>query len=147
MRLMLYELRSGALMEEGLVKALHYRLETVETRSGMEASIEAPPDLEIPPELGHPLYRVAQEALNNILKHAKATAVFIRLSKENNTILMSIQDNGHGFTPPNSGQESGLGLKNMKNRIEEVGGAFHISFPPGSGTRIEVAIPLEPSET
>jgi signal transduction histidine kinase/PAS domain-containing protein len=147
MRLMLYELRSGALMEEGLVKALHYRLETVETRSGMEASIEAPPDLEIPPELGHPLYRVAQEALNNILKHAKATAVFIRLSKENNTILMSIQDNGHGFTPPNSGQDSGLGLKNMKNRIEEVGGAFHISFPPGSGTRIEVAIPLEPSET
>jgi signal transduction histidine kinase/PAS domain-containing protein len=142
MRLMLYELRSSALVEEGLVNALRYRLEAVEGRSGMEANIKAREDISIPPDLGRVLYLVAQEALNNTLKHAKAKAVFVTLDKQDTRLIMTIEDNGQGFSPSTS-DSGGMGLKSMRERIDGVDGNFLVGSLPGVGTKIEITVDLE----
>jgi signal transduction histidine kinase/putative methionine-R-sulfoxide reductase with GAF domain len=142
MRLMLYELQTGALGEEGLVNALRYRLEAVEGRSGIDANIEAQLDVDIPTELRRTLYLIAQEALNNTLKHAKATEVFVNLSMQGSKLIMIIEDNGRGFSERTLAS-GGMGLKTMRHRIEAVGGNLHINSLPGVGTKIELSIDLE----
>ncbi|MBE2224448.1 MAG: GAF domain-containing protein, partial [Anaerolineae bacterium] len=142
MRLMLYELRSGALGEEGLANALRYRLEAVEGRSGIDANLEAQLTIDVPPELRRTLYLIAQEALNNTLKHAKATEVFVTLDTQGSNLIMTIEDNGRGFTDRTMGA-GGMGLKTMRDRIEAVGGNILISSLPGVGTKIELSIDLE----
>lgn len=142
MRLMLYELRSSTLGEEGLVNALRYRLEAVEGRSGMDANIEAQLDIDIPHELRRTLYLIAQEALNNTLKHAKATEVFVTLNMQGSNLIMTIEDNGQGFSS-RSTHIGGLGMNTMRERIEDAGGNFLIRSLPGVGTKIEISIDLE----
>lgn len=145
MRLMLYELRSGALSEEGLANALRYRLEAVEGRSGIDANIEAELDIEVPPELRRAFYLIAQEALNNTLKHAKAKEVFVTLGLQGSNLIMTIEDNGRGFSDKTS-KDGGMGLETMRDRIEAVGGNLIINSLLGVGTKIEVSVDLEKYE-
>jgi signal transduction histidine kinase len=143
MRLLLYELGSGALGEEGLVGALQYRLEAVEGRSGMVANIKAPEEeIDMAPEVGRALYLVAQEALNNTLKHAKASHVYVTLARQNTHLIMIIEDNGRGFSPE-SANAGGMGLKTMAARISQLGGNLTIHSLPGVGTKIQLSINLE----
>ena len=97
---------------------------------------------EIPPDVAVCLYRIAQEGLRNIFKHAGATEVTISLVGKNDTIQLTIMDNGNGFDPDRVRGKQGLGLNSMKERAHLIGGSFHIKSKPGQGTEIEVLAPL-----
>ena len=96
---------------------------------------------EVPPDIAVCLYRIAQEGLRNISKHAGATEVTISLVGKNDTIQLTIMDNGNGFDPDRVKGKQGLGLDSMKERAHLIGGSFHIKSKPGQGTEIEVLVP------
>jgi PAS domain S-box-containing protein len=97
---------------------------------------------EVPPNVAVCLYRIVQEALRNISRHAGATAVAITLVGENQAIRLSIRDNGKGFDPSQKTSKVGLGLDSMKERAYLIGGDFSAKSQPGQGTVIEVLAPL-----
>jgi signal transduction histidine kinase len=135
MRLLLYELRPSILEQEGLVQALNTRLDTVERRVGVKVQFQVAGSLNLPNTIEVELYRIAIEALNNILKHAQASQISIYLKGEDEWIALEIADNGLGFDPESSGQ-GGIGLKSMRERAEQLGGQFTITTTPGSGTKV-----------
>lgn len=100
------------------------------------------------PQVGIALYRIAQEALSNIARHALATAVEIGLSRDGNSVSLSIRDNGKGFdpsTPPQRGNHvRGLGLISMQERTEQLGGSFSIRSSREAGTSLHIRIPVHP---
>jgi signal transduction histidine kinase len=91
----------------------------------------------------HTLYRIAQEALNNIVKHVHASIVTVRLAEEDQEIHFEVRDNGRGFEPegPFPGH---LGLHSMQERVTKVGGVLMIESVPGQGTRVDVRLPMVP---
>ncbi len=97
---------------------------------------------EVPPNIAVCLYRIVQEALRNISRHAGATEVAISLVGENQAIRLSIKDNGKGFDPGQKTSQVGLGLDSMKERAYLIGGDFSAKSQPGQGTVIEVLAPL-----
>jgi PAS domain S-box-containing protein len=97
---------------------------------------------EVPPNVAVCLYRIVQEALRNISRHAGATEVAISLVGENQAIRLSIRDNGKGFDPAQKTSQVGLGLDSMKERAYIIGGDFSAKSQPGQGTVIEVLAPL-----
>jgi signal transduction histidine kinase len=97
----------------------------------------------LPRNIASCLYRVTQESLANIIKHAKAARVEIELTCGEQEITLSIYDNGVGFALKEiQARHSGLGLVNMRERVRSVGGHFDIQSEPGRGTHITVQIPL-----
>jgi signal transduction histidine kinase len=86
------------------------------------------------------LFRVLQEIVNNIIKHADASVVNIQLSREGNEISLIVEDNGKGFDT--SAESEGIGLKNIRSRVEYLGGTVHFDSRPGHGTTISVEVPL-----
>lgn len=141
MRLLLYELRPPLLEQEGLVQALDTRLNLIERRAGLQVSYQAdfaPRELSKPVELE--LYRVAIEALNNIVKHADAGQVTVSLQAINGSILMNIGDDGCGF---DLGQAAdGFGLRSIRERVEGLGGTLDIASAPGRGTKMSIMVDL-----
>jgi signal transduction histidine kinase len=140
MRLQLYELRPLALAEEGLILALQRRLDTVERQSGITASLDAPQELALAAPMEDALYRIAQEALNNVLKHSEASSVRVLLQLAGDRVQMSISDNGKGFEPNQAGRTGGMGLATMRERAQALGGSVAIHTAPGSGTTIVVSV-------
>jgi len=143
MRLLVYELRPSRLEEEGLVGALRERLSTVEQRAGVEAHLlaEGMEEIELPRAVEEGLYRIAQEALNNALKHAKASSVTVRIHrKEPDVVELEVADDGRGFDPEAVGDKGGMGLASMRERAERLGGTFQIISAPGEGTKVKVRV-------
>jgi PAS domain S-box-containing protein len=138
MRLLVYELRPPELEKEGLMGALHRRLGAVEKRAGVEARLVADEVLELPAPVEQTLYRIAQEALNNALKHAAATSVTVYLRTHNQGVELEVVDDGQGFDPGASGAGSGIGLSSMQERAEKLGGTLTIHSRPGEGTHVIV---------
>jgi signal transduction histidine kinase len=137
-RLLIFELRPQILDEQGLVAALRARLEAVERRSGLRVALDLDETgrLLAPVETG--FYRIAQEALNNLLKHSGACQVVVRLAREQGVVRMEIQDDGSGFDPDAAASQGGLGLEGMRGRAQEIGARLWIESSPGSGTRVTV---------
>ena len=100
---------------------------------------------EVPPDVAVCLYRIVQEGLRNISRHAGATEVTISLVGKNDTIPLTISDNGKGFDPDRVKEKQGLGLDSMEERAYLIGGDFSIKSQPGQGTVIEVVVPLSRS--
>lgn len=142
MRLLVYNLRSSAL-DEGLVVALQQRLAAVERRAGVKATLIASDFKKLPPLVEESLYRIAQEALNNAIKHAKADSVMIRISTVNNHIKLEIEDDGIGFDPKKVDSRQGMGLTNMNERVKRIGGNLEILSSYNNGTRISVLVKAE----
>ena len=139
MRLLLYQLRSLALEEGGLVQAIESRFDLVERRTGINASVEMDENIDLNGRVEHELFRLVTEALNNALKHAGASQVSVTIRSENGLVVLNIQDNGRSFDP---GQTfAGMGLQNMRERVSTLGGYIDFSSQPGIGTRIRVEIP------
>ena len=111
MRLVIQELRPQILEQEGLLGALHARLDAVEKRAGIETSLIADEYIELPSEVEKELFGIAQEALNNAFKHADATRVEIHIHSNESTLVMEITDNGKGFDPQNRQEPGGVGFK------------------------------------
>ena len=142
MRLLLFELQPDESTRKGFAEALQYRLDAVEKRAGILTTIIIENELVLPPILEDDLYCIAQEALNNILKHSSADTVSLRLDSDADRFVMEISDNGGGFNPNELDDEGGMGLKNMRERAEALGGTLDIASQLGEGTTIHVVIPV-----
>jgi PAS domain S-box-containing protein len=140
MRLLVHELRPLQLENEGLVGALQHRLNAVEQRAGVDACLLTEGSIELPPNYEFELYRVAQEALNNSLKHAAATAVTVRLVAAGQRVQMEIRDNGKGFDLDTVSTGGGMGLVNMRYRVQELVGELEISSGVDEGTTVKVTV-------
>ena len=138
MRLLVYQLRPLVLKREGLVGALQQRLDTVEKRAGVDARLLIEGEIELPAQVEEELYRIAQEALNNALKHAAATCVTVCIRAEGDQVELEVRDDGRGFDPVTVGNEGGMGLVSMRERMEKLGGTLAILSTPGEGTRVRV---------
>jgi signal transduction histidine kinase len=147
MRLLVYELRPLALREAGLEKALQQRLDTVERRAGVEAKLEVEGEVEIPADVEEALFRIAQEALNNAMNHASATSVVVTIRLEadppDRRVVLEVADNGLGFDRDSLGDEGGIGLDSMRERVEKIGGVLTIASKPGEGTHVKASVPMK----
>lgn len=142
MRLLIIELRPPILQQEGLVGAIQKRLDSIEKRFGINARVVMEDFIELSPPIIDEFYWIAQEALNNSLKHAEASRVIVRLYFESDTIVLEVVDNGKGFDPAQLDQSGGLGLINMDERARQIGGKLEVKSIPGEGTTIRVKVPL-----
>jgi len=140
MRLLIYELRPPLLEEYGLAAALRTRLKTVETRAGLVTDFESDGQERLAPEMEQELYRLAQEALNNVLKHAHAQRVQVRLAISTERAMLEVADDGVGFEPFLRGAD-GFGLPGMRERAQRLGATLQLESAPGAGTRLRVEIP------
>ena len=142
MRLFLYQMQPVDLEQGGLISALHHRLGAVEGRADIQAKFMPDEGIVISKEKEIALYYIAQEALNNILKHARANSVLVKLRQTRKSVILEIIDNGKGFDPLNVDQ-SGIGLQNIKSRTSQVGGKLKLTSAPNSGTKVKITLPRE----
>lgn len=154
-RLLIYELRPTELEEEGLLGALYHRLETVERRAGIRSRLIVTDEhghaspmqsdgraamvdfYRLPSAVELGLYRIMQEALNNVVKHSGATSVNVRLRVGKETLSLEIEDDGRGFAAE-SPQEEGFGLVGLRERAAQLGGSLHIESTAGQGTIVRI---------
>jgi signal transduction histidine kinase/ligand-binding sensor domain-containing protein len=106
---------------------------------------ERPPARKVSAEVRHNLFLVVKEALNNVARHARARAVVLRVECRGELLVISLEDDGDGFAA-SAGGAGGDGLRNMRQRVEEVGGQWQVSSAPGAGTRLEFSMPLIPTK-
>lgn len=142
MRLLVFELRPPILKQKGLVNAIQERLKSVEERTGLEIGLKARLTSSLPGHIEDALYRIVQEALNNIIKHAQASQVNIHLIQSGQTLLLHVQDDGAGFDLDQASQSGGLGLKTMQERADAIQGNFSIRSAPGEGTELTLKVDL-----
>ncbi|MGB9669384.1 MAG: ATP-binding protein, partial [Anaerolineales bacterium] len=142
MRLLVYELRPLELEEKGFLGALQQRLDTVEGRAGINVELKINQQAPLPFFLEDALFRIVQEALNNIVKHSNATKVTIEMDIAEEKCKMRVVDNGKGFDPASIQTRHGMGLINMRERAEKLGGKLLINSIPLQGTEIEFEIDL-----
>ena len=139
------DLRPTMLDDVGLIPTLQSYLKSFMERSGLRVSLTAFKEVEkLSSDDRTVLYRIVQESLTNIVRHAKATRVKISIRKEASGVCMEISDDGQGFTPPKKGsarRTKRLGLIGMRERVEMVGGSFHIDSAPQHGTKVCLTIP------
>lgn len=140
MRLLVHELRPPLLEQKGLLGALHQRLNAVEKRAGIDVRLTTDTLIDLPPAVEEGFYRIAQEALNNALKHAAATAITILLRTNEQQVTLEVSDNGVGFDPTASNR--GIGLHSISERTAKLGGQLTLLSAPGQGTTIRVQAPL-----
>jgi PAS domain S-box-containing protein len=139
MRLLVYQLRPAALEKEGLVGALQQRLDTVEKRAGIDARLLVEGSAAVPTNVEEVFFRIAQEALNNSLKHASAKSVTVLLRTDTERIELEVADDGRGFDPDGVRDQGGMGLVSMTERAAGLGASLAIHSAPGSGTRVIVS--------
>jgi PAS domain S-box-containing protein len=145
MRLLIFELRPPELEKIGLVAALQARLKAVEARAGMQAEIHVEGGdtaRQVPIAVQQEVYHLIQEALNNVLKHARARQVRVRLEFRETILLAQVSDDGQGFQPAGAQETGGLGIAGMQERAQRVGGALKVESTPGEGARVTLEVPL-----
>jgi len=136
------DLRPASLDHLGLVAALHQQIESLAEKQGLEVRFDAPGISErLPPNTETLLYRIVQEALTNVARHAQATRVEVLLQQRDNALVVIIEDNGIGFNTTGTLQVERLGLFGMRERAEMLGGELIIESTIGEGTTISVEVP------
>ncbi len=141
-----HELRPTILDDLGLVPALEFLAEGVSKRGGLQIEVESEIDDRLAAGLETALYRVVQEALTNVSRHARARRVVVRLRQDGGEIVCAVCDDGIGFDASRvmaPGARSGLGLIGMEERLSVLGGTVSVKAVPGSGTEIWVRVPME----
>lgn len=145
MRTLLLELRPATLTESNLATLIRQLSEAAAGREGLSVTVDAELDCKLSPEVHVALYRIAQEALNNVVKHAQANRVTVSLQcvstgsfrGPQDRVLLCVADDGRGFdltrVPPDH-----FGLGNMRERAQAIGATFEVESRPGSGTRVKV---------
>ncbi len=142
MRLLIYELRPSVFEQEGLVAAIQTRLDAVEGRVGLKTNFVIEGEISLSPKIEEGLYRIAQEALNNVLKHAHAMTVTVTLTQQEHLVCLEVADDGVGFDPVRACEAGCLGLHGMKERAQELGAEFEIISQLGSGAKVIVRRPI-----
>jgi PAS domain S-box-containing protein len=144
-RTLTFDLRPSMLDDFGLVPTLRWYVDDYTRRSNIKVFLKGKEEkYRFPPEIEVNLYRIIQEALTNVAKHAYATEVSIFLSQKDSTTILSVKDNGVGFDANTvlSSPQRGMGIFNMKERVSLLGGSFEIISQPHKGTRVNVKIPF-----
>jgi len=141
MRALIFELRPGNLQEQGLVQALRTHAAGLSGRIGLPIVVDADlgdrrPSLDVE----EALYRIAQEALHNIVKHAGARQARVEIARQADGVRVRVEDDGHGFDP-DAVPDGHLGLAGMRTRADRLGGTFLVSSELGHGTLVEAVIP------
>jgi signal transduction histidine kinase len=133
-------LRPSMLDDLGLTAAIQWQAREVSRRTGMAVKVSAQAEADDLPEgLSICLYRVAQEALQNISRHAQAKTVNIELKQEAGRLVLSVHDDGVGF---DAAHVRGLGMVGMEERLRQVGGSLRVSSQPGRGTTLVAEVPI-----
>jgi signal transduction histidine kinase len=141
MRALIFELRPGALAEEGLVAALTKQALALSAREGLVIEVDGPGErLPLRPEVEEQLYRLGQEALANVIKHARASSATVRIAAADDTVSMEVSDDGRGFDPAAVGREH-FGLRSMRGRVADLGGRLDVTSAHGRGTLLRVEVP------
>jgi PAS domain S-box-containing protein len=141
MRALIFELRPEALEQEGLVAAVSRRAAALQAQYQLVFDLALCAEPAAPFAVKEALYRIAQEAMHNALKHAQATKIRVLLACVDGSIELEIQDNGKGFDPEGS-FPGHLGLQSMRERATQLGGTLRTESAPGMGTAIIVRIPV-----
>jgi signal transduction histidine kinase len=139
------ELRPPALDHFGLVAAIEVETAALTRRTGLRCRIVTKhTHLPLTPDQQTAVFRIVQEALTNVVRHANASAVKISLAKVTRAVRVQIEDNGRGMTPDESASPTSIGLLGMRERAELVGGTLAIVARPGKGTTIRLTMPVTP---
>jgi signal transduction histidine kinase len=146
-----HELRPTILDDLGLVPALEFLADGVARAAQLDVAVEGGPCGPLPEQVEVPLYRIAQEALANVVDHAGARRAVVRVRRRRNTLRLSIRDDGVGFDVARALQsglrrERGLGLAGIRERVGALAGRLEIRSTPGRGSQILIDVPL-PRET
>jgi signal transduction histidine kinase len=139
MRMLIFGLRPSGLAQMGLQASLAQRLKSVEEKLGLQPSFKWRVLSPLETEVEEVLYGIAQEALNNVIRHANARAVSVRIAESDRLITMTIKDDGDGFDP-NSVTSGGMGLKTMRERAAVLNARLRIESQPGQGTQVKVEV-------
>jgi signal transduction histidine kinase len=139
------DLRTSDIRDSDLVKALESGVRTWTAGYGMDVQLDlTQPCTALSSEAEQHLLRIAQEAVNNILKHAAASRISIKLHHDSRNLYLRISDDGRGFEPQEdlTPLEGHFGLIGMSERAKRLGGTLHLASQPGTGTSIQVTMPL-----
>jgi len=139
------DLRPLMLDDLGLVPAAEWLAQNFTRRTGIACTLEVlPPDLDLEDPEATTLYRILQESLTNVAKHAGATQVEARMERLREEISLRVSDNGRGFSQTEGRKQGSYGLLGLRERVYLVGGKVDIESTPGAGTRIIARIPITP---
>ena len=136
------ELRPSLLDDIGLIATIEWQAELFTKRTGIPVKLAIANDLQIPDEHATGLFRIIQESLTNIVRHANASQIVIHLENNKKEFILYIEDDGAGFDMYQSTQAKTLGLLGMKERTLMMKGEFLIESKPNSGTKVKVRVPL-----
>jgi signal transduction histidine kinase len=137
-----HRLRPALLEYIGFASAVRSHCRDVAENAGFGVDLLADDALSMPTEVATALYRIVQEALQNVVRHAKATAVTVQVDQRDGFIELSVEDNGVGFMREALPPGSGMGLASMRERARSLGGEFTVRKAPDHGTRVTAVIPL-----
>jgi len=141
MRALIFELRPGALAEEGLVAALTKQASALSARKELVIEVDGPDErLPLKPEVEEQLYRLGQEALANVVRHARASGATVRIATEDDAVVVEVSDDGCGFDPAAVGPDH-FGLRSMRGRVADLQGRLQVTSTPGRGTVVRVEVP------
>ena len=145
-RKVIHDLRPTVLDDFGLAAAVRLQVQTLQSE-GLEVGLEeALGDERLPPEVETTLFRVAQEALTNVRKHARAAAVHVVLDRSGKAVRLMVRDKGRGFRPDETTRINGrgerVGLSGMRERSSLLGGRFELQSEPESGTMVTAEVDL-----
>ncbi|MBS1510960.1 MAG: PAS domain S-box protein [Bacteroidetes bacterium] len=140
-RRILSELRPGVLDDNGLIEALEWQNRQFATTTGIAIHFETTEkELKLPEQAATCIFRVYQEALTNIIRHADATRVNTALKKDNGNVVVTIEDNGKGFDTKKRESKKSFGILGIKERVHAQGGELFITSAPGKGTKMEIRL-------
>jgi signal transduction histidine kinase len=143
MRALIFELRPAALEDEGLATALRKHTAGFQARDGIAVELHIEGERRLPAALEEGIFRVTQEALNNVAKHARARQATVRLVIEDSHVELTVSDDGVGFSSPSprAGRRT-LGLTSMQERAALLGGTCTVQSDPGQGTTVRFRVPV-----
>jgi signal transduction histidine kinase len=147
LRRLSHEVRPPILDQYGLVPALQFLGKGIEQRTGLAVAVRGRASRSLPETVKTTVYRVAQEALTNVARHAQATRATVRVRTRRGKLQCRVRDDGRGFDVSahreNGARRRGLGLLGMEERIRALDGSIQIESSPGSGTRIDISVPTQ----
>lgn len=144
MRGLIYQLRTLSVEEDGLFPVLQTFISGVNGQNNLHLTLDSEPEsLPLAPAQQQELYRIIQEAVNNIVKHAQADHATIRITVMDTAVAVTVSDDGVGFDPTRlNNDRTHIGLDSMRERADELGGTLTVNAQPGVGTEVEVVVPI-----
>jgi signal transduction histidine kinase len=138
------ELRPVLLDDFGLAPAIEWHAEEFQRRTGIRCVLDLVEDLErIPDSVATTVFRVFQEGLTNVARHARASSVHVTLSRRDGRLLLEVADDGCGVNPDVIASGRAIGIIGMRERVRALQGIFHLTGRPGEGTTIRIELPLD----